>query len=69
MKYKVAASPREKARIIEKDESAEFIFRATQDMIVRPMELKKVRVETTSEAQSALILQIHPHRNVSYEAL
>lgn len=69
VKYKVAASPREKARIIEKDEPAEFIFRTTQDTIVRPMELKKVRVETTSEAKSALILQIHPFRNVSYEAL
>ena len=69
VKYKVAASPREKARIIEKDESAEFIFRTTQDAIVRPMELKKVRVETTSEATSALILQIRPHRDISYEAL
>jgi type VI secretion system protein ImpG len=69
VKYKVAASPREKARIIEKDEPAEFIFRTTQDMTVRPMELKKVRVETTSEAKSALILQIHPHRDITYEAL
>ena len=69
VKYKVAASPREKARIIEKDEQAEFIFRTTQDMTVRPMDLKKVRIETTPDAKSALILEIHPHRDISYEAL
>ena len=69
VKYKVAASPREKARIIEKEEPAEFIFRTTQDLTVRPMQLKKVSVETTPEGTSALVLEVHPHRNVSYETL
>ena len=69
VKYKVAASPQEKARIIEKTEPAEFIFRTTQDMIVRPMQLKEVRVEDTSEATSALVLKFQPHRNVDYETL
>jgi type VI secretion system protein ImpG len=45
VKYKVSASPREKARVIEKMEPAEFIFRTTQDLIVRPLELKSVRIE------------------------
>lgn len=69
VKYKVAASPREQARIIEKEEPAEFIFRTTQDMAVRPMQLKKVHIERTPEAKSALILQIHPFRNVNYQTL
>ncbi|MFX0209886.1 MAG: type VI secretion system baseplate subunit TssF [Candidatus Hodarchaeota archaeon] len=69
VKYKVTASPREKARIIEKTEPAEFIFRTTQDMMVRPMELKSVRVEDLPDANSALVLKIHPHRNVDYESL
>jgi type VI secretion system protein ImpG len=69
VKYKVAASPREKARIIEKEEPAEFIFRTTQDMAVRPMQLKKVSIESTPDGKSALVLEIHPHRNLSYEAL
>lgn len=69
VKYKVATSPREEARIIEKTEPAEFIFRTTQDMMVRPMELKSVRVEDMPDANSALVLKIHPHRNVDYESL
>jgi|GEM_PF-388423 len=69
VKYKVAPSPQEKARIIEKTESAEFIFRTTQDMIVRPMQLKELRIEDAPETTSALVLQIHPNRNVDYESL
>jgi type VI secretion system protein ImpG len=33
------------------------------------MQLKEVRVEDTSDATSALVLKIHPHRNVDYETL
>jgi type VI secretion system protein ImpG len=69
VKYKVAAGPQEKDRTIEKTEPAEFIFRTTQDMIVRPMQLKEVRVEDQPDMTTALILQIHPHRNVTYESL
>jgi len=69
VKYKVTAAPREKERIIEKTESAEFIFRTTQDLTVRPLEVKEVRVERTSEATSALIMQLQPHRNVDYASL
>ncbi len=69
VKYKVAASPQEKARIIEKTEPAEFIFRTTQDMIISPMELKEVHTEDTSDSTTALILKIYPHRNVDYNSL
>jgi type VI secretion system protein ImpG len=69
VKYKVTAGPREKERIIEKTESAEFIFRTTQDLTVRPLEIKEVRVERTSEATSALIMQLRPYRNVDYASL
>jgi len=69
VKYKVGAGPGEEARTIEKTEPAEFIFRTTQDMMVRPMDLKEVRVEDTPDQTSALVLQIHPHRNVKYESL
>lgn len=69
VKYKVSSAPREKERIIEKMESAEFIFRTTQDLTIRPMELKDVRVERTSEATSALVLRIEPYRNVDYASL
>jgi type VI secretion system protein ImpG len=69
VKYKVAASPQEKARIIEKTEPAEFIFRTTQDITVRPIQLKEVRIEDTEDAASALVLKIQPGRDVDYESL
>ena len=69
VKYKVSAGPQEKDRTIEKTEPAEFLFRTTSDLLVRPMLLKEVRVEDQPDGGSALILQIHPHRGVSYEAL
>ncbi|RQW07065.1 MAG: type VI secretion system baseplate subunit TssF [Calditrichaeota bacterium] len=69
VKYKVAPGPEEKARVIEKIEAAEFIFRTTQDLVVRPMRLKDVRLETVSNKNSMLVLQIHPERNVDFESL
>lgn len=69
IKYRVAASPLEQTRTIEKTEAAEFIFRTAWDFPVRPMRLKKAHVEDTPEGASALVLQIHPERNVKYEDL
>lgn len=69
VKYAVSAGPEEKARIIEKTESAEFIFQTTQNLTVRPIRLKDVRTEDAPDATTALILQIHPDRNVDYESL
>ena len=69
VKYKVTAGPREKARVIEKTESAEFIFRTTQNLTVRPMELKDVRVERMSDATSALTVKIDPYRKVTFPML
>lgn len=64
VKYRV-----EDARVVEKDEPTEFIFRTTQALTVRPMKLTGVRVEDAADSASALILQIQPFRGVSYEAL
>jgi type VI secretion system protein ImpG len=69
VKYKVTAGPREKERVIEKSESAEFIFRTTQDMTVRPMELKEVKAERKSDATSSLTIRIDPFRNVPFPSL
>jgi len=69
VKYRVAPAPEEKARIIEKEESAEFIFHTTQELVVRPMKLKDVRVDTMPDKNTALILQIQPDRNVDFNSL
>jgi len=69
VKYKVSAGPREKARVVEKAEPAEFIFRTTQELVIRPMQLKEASVVDTPDAASALVLKIHPYRNVSYATL
>ena len=69
VKYKVLAGPNEKSRVTEKEEPAEFIFRTTQNLIVRPMKLVDVIIEDTSEAGSALILRIQPDRNVDFKSL
>jgi len=37
--------------------------------MVRPMKLKNMRIEETSDGNSALLIHFQPHRNVSYEAL
>jgi len=69
IKYRVAASPEEGARIIEKTEKADFIFRTCFDLVVRPMQLKEVRLEEGTKVPSALVLQIQPHRNTDFESL
>lgn len=69
VKYKVYSGPAEKSRVTEKEEPAEFIFRTTQDLTVRPMKLDQVRVEETPQGTSYLILKIQPDRNVNYAAL
>jgi len=65
----VPAGPREAVRPSEKVEPAEFVFRTTQNLIVRPMRLREVRVEDAPHSASALILQFQLDRNVNYEAL
>ncbi len=69
VKYKVHAGPQEKSRITEKEEPAEFIFRTTQDLTVRPMKLDQIRFEETPQGNSFLILKIQPERNINYTAL
>ena len=69
VKYKVYAGPQEKSRVTEKEEPAEFIFRTTQNLIVRPMKLDEVRLEETPQGNSYLILKIQPERNINYTDL
>jgi type VI secretion system protein ImpG len=68
VKYKVAASPGEESRFIEKTEPAEFIFRTTQDVIVRPMDMKEVNVEHEAGV-SSLIFTVQPHKNIDLNTL
>ena len=68
VKYKVYSGPQEKSRVTEKEEPAEFIFRTTQDLVIRPMNLEQVRLEETPQGNSVLILKIQPDRNVNYSA-
>jgi len=69
VKYMVSAGPEERTRTVEKEEPAEFIFRTTDELVVRPMRLKEVRVEDLPEGGSAMILRIQPDRNVTYADL
>ncbi|MFH1197534.1 MAG: type VI secretion system baseplate subunit TssF [bacterium] len=69
VKYKVYAGPNEKARVTEKEEPAEFIFRTTQDLTVRPMKIEDVFVLDTKEGNSELVIRIQPDRNINYETL
>lgn len=69
VKYRVSAGPDEHTRAVEKIEPAEFIFRTSDDLTIRPMKLRNVRLETRSDGTSALVLQIQPDRNVTYESL
>jgi type VI secretion system protein ImpG len=69
VKYKVYSGPQEKSRVTEKEEPAEFIFRTTQNLVVRPMNLEQIRLEETPQGNSFLILKIQPDRNIDYSAL
>ena len=69
VKYKVQSGSGSGARLTEKDEPAEFIFRTTQDLIVRPIKLTGVTVEETGQGKSFLILKLQLDRNVDYNSL
>ncbi|MDO8549071.1 MAG: type VI secretion system baseplate subunit TssF [Ignavibacteria bacterium] len=69
VKYKVLSSPLESSRITEKEEPAEFIFRSTQDLIVRPIKIDNVLVEETPQGNSSLVIKFQLERNVDYNSL
>jgi type VI secretion system protein ImpG len=69
VKYRVSAAPDEQTRTVEKIEPAEFIFRTTHDLVVRPMRLRDVRIDSRADATSVLVLTIQPDKNVTYEDL
>ncbi len=69
VKYKVYSGPHEKSRVTEKEEPAEFIFKTTQDLTVRPVKLTQFKIEESPQGSSSLILSLKPDRNVNYTAL
>jgi type VI secretion system protein ImpG len=69
VKYKVYAGASEKSRLTEKEEPAEFIFRTTQDLVVRPMKMEDVIVEDSNKGTTSLILKIQPDRNIDFDSL
>ncbi len=69
VKYKVQSGSGGGSRLTEKDEPAEFIFRTTQDLIVRPMKMTDVSVEESAQGKSSLILKLQLDRNVDYNSL
>ena len=69
VRYKVYAGVSDKSRLTEKDEPAEFVFRTTQDVLVRPMKLEDVIVEDSPKGNTILKLKIQPDRNVDYDSL
>ena len=73
-KYKPGAITRtvlikEGSRITEKEEPAEFIFRTTQDLIVRPIQIDNVAIEESPQGYSSLIIKFLLERNVDYNSL
>jgi len=69
VKYKVQSGSGTGARLTEKDEPTEFIFRTTQDVSVRPVKLTDVITEETAYAKTALTLKLQLDRNVDYNSL
>lgn len=62
-------SDEKNASNFEEEEYDEFIFRTTQDLLLRPIQLRNVRVVEASNAASALVFEICPESNVSLEKL
>lgn len=69
VKYKVISGPQEKNRVTEKEEPAEFIFRTTQDLVVRPLRLEEIRTEESQMGNSSLIIKLQPDRNIAFDSL
>ena len=69
VKYKVQSGSGSGARLTEKEEPTEFIFRTTQDVSVRPIKLTDVITEETAYAKTALTLKLQLDRNVDYNSL
>lgn len=69
VKYKVQSGSGSGARLTEKEEPTEFIFRTTQDVSVRPIKLIDLTSEETSYGKTALTLKIQLDRNVDYNSL
>lgn len=69
VKYKVQSGSGSGSRLTEKEEPTEFIFRTTQDVLVRPIKLTDVITEETPQGKTSLILKIQLERNVDYNSL
>lgn len=69
VKYKVQSGSGSGARLTEKEEPTEFIFRTTQDVAVRPIKLVDLTSEETSYGKTTITLKIQLDRNVDYNSL
>ena len=69
VKYKVQSGPGENSHITEKEEAADFIFRTTQDLVLRPLSLEEVKVVDSAYGFSSLVLRLQMDRNVEYKSL
>jgi type VI secretion system protein ImpG len=67
VKYKVGTGSDPAGRLSEKEETTEFIFRTTQDVVIRPLALVGARIENDSRGFSTLVLQLQGDRNVPLE--
>ena len=69
IKYKVQSGSGDNSRITEKEEPTDFIFRTTQDLVLRPIKLDQVKIIDSAYGNSSLLLRLHLERNVDYNAL
>lgn len=69
VKYKVQSGPSESSHITEKEEAADFIFRTTQKLVVRPIKLESVKIIDSAYGYSSLVIQLQLERNVDYKSL
>jgi type VI secretion system protein ImpG len=64
--YRAPGGQQDRFQTIEVREKTEFIFRTTNELTIRPMEIKGVNI---TDNDRALVIKIQPDRNVSYDAL
>ncbi len=69
VKYKVQSGTGTGARLTEKEEPTEFIFRTTQDVTVRPVKIIDLTSEETSYGNTTITIKIQLERNVDYNSL
>jgi type VI secretion system protein ImpG len=69
LQRRVSSAPGQIDRTVQKEEPAEFIFRTTQDLIVRPLRIVSVTTAEIPDGGSSLVLRFQMDRNISYGSL